>query len=60
MRRLLDWLGRQGVLLDLHIYGGLLVAAWGGWHIHRAWTGVSLGLALVAIGFWGSRPRGIG
>lgn len=59
MTRFLEWLRRPDVLLDLHLYGGLLVAAVGGWHIHRAWTGVSLGLALVAIGFWGSRPRGV-
>lgn len=54
-----DRLGQADILLDLHIYGGLLVAAAGGWHIHRAWTGVSLGLALMLIGFLGSRPRGL-
>jgi hypothetical protein len=55
MRACLRFLARPDVLLDLHVYGGLLVAAWGGWHIHWQWACVSLGLALVALGLWGAQ-----
>jgi uncharacterized membrane protein len=45
-------LTRPDVLVDLHIYGGLAVAGWGGWQLSPPWTAVALGLLLVALALW--------
>jgi hypothetical protein len=37
-------------LQDVHIYGGLVIAAVGGWQLSPAWTMVAAGLALLALG----------
>lgn len=39
-------------LRDAHVYGGLGLAAWGGWSLSPAWTGVLAGLAVAAIGLF--------
>lgn len=57
MRRLLASLGRPDVVVDLHIYGGLLLAGVGGWQLSPRWTLVLAGLALAALGVWGARTR---
>ena len=61
MRRLLEKLrilGRPDVVLDLHIYGGLLVATAALWQITR-WevATVFAGCWLAALGLWSTRPR---
>lgn len=35
---------------DLHVYGGLVLAAWGGWHLSPPWTCVLVGAVLVSFG----------
>jgi hypothetical protein len=49
MRRFGAFLGRPDVLRDLHIYGGLLLIALGGWQLSPAVTLVVVGAALVAL-----------
>lgn len=55
MKRLAAFLGRPDILRDLHIYGGLLLAALGGWQISPALTLIALGLALAALGLLAAR-----
>ena len=45
-----------GLVMDAHIYGGLLLAAIGGWRLSPAWTLVAVGVTLVALGLLA--PRG--
>lgn len=42
-------------LRDCHIYGGLAIAAAGGWQLSPAWTSVALGLALAVMGIFAPR-----
>lgn len=35
---------------DLHAYGGLALAAWGGWHLSPDWTCVAIGAVLWGMG----------
>ena len=42
-------------LRDAHIYGGLAIAAWGGWQLAPAWTAVTLGVVLTAMGVFARR-----
>lgn len=59
MRRLLRVLGRGDVLRDLHLYGGLALAGWGGWQLSPGLALVGLGLVLFLLGlFAGREPRG--
>lgn len=44
-------------LRDLHIYGGLAVAAWGGSYLSTPWTGIALGVILAALGIFAPRRR---
>ena len=41
--------------VDLHVYGGLLLAAVGGFLISVAWTLVGVGCVLALIGYRASR-----
>lgn len=45
-------------LRDLHAYGGLSVAAWGGWQLSPAWTCIGIGLTLFAMGLFLQRRAG--
>jgi len=56
----LQFLTRGDVIVDLHVYGGLLLAGVGGWHISRPWTCVVGGLVLAALGFVNAAPRRTG
>lgn len=47
---LLAWLRAAIDLRDLHYYGGLTIAAAGGWQISPAITLVALGVVLAATG----------
>lgn len=47
---LLAWLRATLDLRDLHYYGGLTIAAAGGWHLSPAVTMVVLGVVLAATG----------
>jgi hypothetical protein len=49
LRRLARTLTRPDILVDLHIYGGLAFAAWGGWQLSQPWTAIALGLTLAAL-----------
>jgi hypothetical protein len=42
-------------LRDLHVYGGLALAAAGGWQLSVAWTCVIVGLVLAAMGIFAPR-----
>lgn len=42
-------------VVDGHIYGGLGLAAVGGWQLSPPWTLVAIGAALVLLGVFGSR-----
>jgi hypothetical protein len=45
-------------LRDAHVYGGLVIAAWGGWQLSPSWTAVAVGVALVLFGvFVPRKPR---
>lgn len=44
-------------LRDAHIYGGLAIAAAGGWQISPSCTAVVVGLVLVALGVFAPRRR---
>lgn len=45
-------------LRDVHVYGGLALAAWGGWQLSPAWTAVAIGAALMLFGvFVPRKPR---
>ena len=37
-------------LRDVHVYGGLGLATWGGWQVSPPWTLVIVGAVLAAIG----------
>lgn len=37
---------------DLHAYGGLALAAVGGWQLSPAWTLVAIGVVLFAMGLF--------
>jgi len=50
-------LGRPDLLRDYHVYGGLLLAAVGGWHLSRPWTLVVVGIVLAALGLLTPGPR---
>lgn len=43
---------------DAHAYGGLALAAWGGWQVSPAWTCIGLGLTLFAMGLFLQRRAG--
>lgn len=49
-KRVIEFVRNQFDLRDLHVYGGLMIAAIGGWHISATWTCVVLGLCLAALG----------
>jgi hypothetical protein len=40
---------------DVHFYGGLLLAGFGGWRISPAWTLIVLGAVLSRVGLRGTR-----
>lgn len=42
-------------LRDLHVYGGLVIAAVGGWQLSPAWTSVAIGVVLAVIGIFAPR-----
>ena len=44
---------------DGHIYGGLIVAAVGGWHVSWPWTCIVLGVVVMVLGIFAPRmaPR---
>lgn len=42
-------------LRDLHIYGGLALAAVGGWQLSPAVTAVALGIIVAALGIFAPR-----
>lgn len=44
-------------LRDLHIYGGLVVGAVGGWQVSPTWTLVALGGVLTLFGVFAPRRR---
>lgn len=45
-------------LRDAHVYGGLALAAWGGWQLSPSWTAVVIGAALMLFGVFVPRqPR---
>lgn len=48
-------LGRPDVLRDLHVYGGLVLAAVGGWHLSPPITSITVGLTLAAMGLFAGR-----
>jgi len=48
-------IARDFDLQDGHIYGGILLAAVGGWHLSPAWTCIMVGLVLVALGVFAPR-----
>jgi len=52
MRRLAAFLGRPDVLRDLHVYGGLGLTGFGGWHFSPPATLIVIGFALVALGLY--------
>lgn len=37
---------------DVHFYGGLALAAWGGWHLSPAVTCVAVGAVLAGVGYF--------
>lgn len=39
-------------LRDLHAYGGLGIAALGGWQLSPAWTCIAIGTVLLAMGLF--------
>jgi hypothetical protein len=39
---------------DVHVYGGLTLAAFGGWLVSPAWTCVAVGGVLVLFGLFGA------
>ena len=39
-------------LRDAHIYGGLLIATVGGWHVSWPWTCVALGVVVMVLGIF--------
>jgi len=43
---------------DIHAYGGLALAAWGGWQLSPAWTCVVVGLILLGMGLFLQRKAG--
>ena len=55
MSRLADWLRglRPDVTLrDVHAYGGLAIAGFGGWQLSPAWTCVVVGGVLLVMGLF--------
>jgi hypothetical protein len=38
------------LLVDYHIYGGIVLAGWGGWQLSPAWTAVAVGVTLLGLG----------
>lgn len=42
---------------DAHAYGGIMVAALGGWQISVPWTCVGVGLVLLGMGLFLARRR---
>lgn len=44
-------------LRDVHVYVGLGLATWGGWHLAPAWTLIALGVSLTAMGLFLARRR---
>lgn len=47
-------------LRDMHVYGGLALAAWGGWHLSPAWTAIAIGTVITLMGVFAARIRGKG
>lgn len=47
-----------GLLVDAHIYGGLLLIVLGGWQLSRPWTLIAAGLALALLGLLAPRGKG--
>ncbi len=43
---------------DTHIYGGLVVAAVGGWQISWPWTCIVIGLVVMVLGIFAPRMAG--
>lgn len=43
---------------DVHVYGGLLCAGWGGWQLSPPLTLVALGVVLTALGVFARRRSG--
>ena len=48
---------RPDVLQDGHIYGGLTIAAAGGWQLSPAITAIVFGLTLFALGLFAGSGR---
>ena len=42
-------------LRDAHIYGGLLIAAVGGWQLSWPWTCIILGVLVTVLGIFAPR-----
>ena len=42
---------------DAHVYGGLALAAIGGWQLSASWTCVAVGLALTLFGVFAPRRK---
>lgn len=42
-------------LRDAHIYGGLLIAAIGGWQLSWPWTCIILGVLVTVLGIFAPR-----
>ena len=45
-------------LRDLHVYGGLALAAIGGWQLSPVLTTIGVGLILAAVGYFTPRQGG--
>jgi hypothetical protein len=50
MRAAVQLLDPRPHLRDAHVYGGLALAAAGGWELSPAWTKLGVGLVLVLFG----------
>ncbi len=57
VKRLIRTLVRPDVLRDFHVYGGLALAAIGGWHLSPALTGIAVGITLMLLGLLPPRPQ---